>query len=549
MAFQLDVSFCFIDFRAAFDSVDREMMYKIMKHYGLPQKVVNAIRNSYEGFKCCVKAEGEKGQMLDVKTCVRQGDVWSPILFGLVINYVLANSVQGGIDFGRCVAALDFAADVALLGVSYSEVQENLHRIESLAEAVGLMINVGKTKHMGVKCEPGASVPIAQRNVEILTGNRKGRFGTLIEAENQSRLLIGREVLVGKKKNAGWFETLAGEKLRLKSSAEAELVTVSSENRSVVADLVSTANNRSSAVSDEDSCVCSGCKRRFDTARGCKVHEARFCKSKNSKRVEDSASKFVGLEKSLTCQKCTRKFATVKGRRIHESRYCGREKAGRSRIFSCNVHDRDGVEFENVEAFKYLGSFVSLQHGDLKEISAKLAEGRQRFASFQKLWKSKQLSIPLKCKIYRALVLSVVLYSSETWTMNKSTQRKLESFHTTCLRRILCLSYLERLTNEEVLARSRMSTLSAMIMIKHLKWFGHILRMNDDRLALRAFTWEPTEKYRYAKRAPGYQRKTWMDQLEEDCSRNNMSYIILRQKAKRKSKSRFNSFVGQHFLD
>ena len=135
----------------------------------------------------------------------------------------------------------------------------------------------------------GASVPIAQRNVEILTGNRKCRFGTLIKAENQSRLLIGREVLVGKKKNSGWFETLAGEKLRLNSSAEAELVTVSSEERSVVADLVSTANNRSSAVSEDESCVCSGCKRRFNTARGCKVHEARFCKSKNSKRVKDSA--------------------------------------------------------------------------------------------------------------------------------------------------------------------------------------------------------------------------------------------------------------------
>ena len=311
------------------------MMYKIMKHYGLPQEVVNVIRNSYEGFKCCVKSEGEKGQMFDVRTGVRQGDVWSPILFGLVINYVLANSIQGGIDIGRCV--VDFADDVALLGVSDSEVQANLHRIESLAEAVGLMINVGKTKNMGVKGEKtGASVPIAQRNVEVLTGNRKGRFGTLIEAGNQSRLLIGREGLVGKK-NAGWFETLAGEKLRLKRSAEAELVTVSSDERSVVADLVSTANNRSSAVSDDDSCVCLGCKRRFDTARGCKVHEARFCMSKNSMRVEDSAAKFVGLEKSLTCQKCTRKFATVKSRRIHESRYCGREKAGRSRIFSCNV--------------------------------------------------------------------------------------------------------------------------------------------------------------------------------------------------------------------
>ena len=185
MAFQLDVNFCLIDFRAAFDSLDHEMMYKIMKHYGLPQKVVNVICNSYEGFKCCVKAEGEKGQMFDVKTGVCQGDVWSHILFGLVINYVLANSVQGGIDIGRCVADLDFADDVALLGVSDSEVQANLHRIESSAEAVGLMINVGKTKKMGVKCEkPRASVPIARKNVEVLTGNHKGLFGTLIEAKN-----------------------------------------------------------------------------------------------------------------------------------------------------------------------------------------------------------------------------------------------------------------------------------------------------------------------------------------------------------------------------
>ena len=72
MAFQLDISFCFIDFRAAFDSVDREQMYQIMKHYGLPQKVINIIRNSYDGFKCRVKAEGEKGRLFHVRTGVRQ---------------------------------------------------------------------------------------------------------------------------------------------------------------------------------------------------------------------------------------------------------------------------------------------------------------------------------------------------------------------------------------------------------------------------------------------------------------------------------------------
>ena len=148
ITFQLDVSFCFIDFRAALDSFggprddvqDNETLRA-------PTKVVNIIRNSYEGFKCCVKAEGENGQMLDVKTGIRQGDVWSPIFFGLVINYVLANSVQGGIDIGRCVTDLDFS----LLGVCDSEVQANLQRVESLAEAVGLMINVGKTMNLGVK--------------------------------------------------------------------------------------------------------------------------------------------------------------------------------------------------------------------------------------------------------------------------------------------------------------------------------------------------------------------------------------------------------------
>ena len=194
MAFQLDVSFCFIDFRAAIDSVGREMMYNIMKHYGLQQKVVNVIRNSYEGFKCCVKAEGEKGQMFDVKTGVRQGDVWSPTLFGLVITYVLANSVQGGIDIGRCVADLDFADDVAFLGVSDSEVQANLHRIESSAEAVGLMINVGKTKNMGVKCKkPGTSVPIAQKTWKFLQETTKAVMGLSLRPEtNHDYSLAGR---------------------------------------------------------------------------------------------------------------------------------------------------------------------------------------------------------------------------------------------------------------------------------------------------------------------------------------------------------------------
>ena len=388
-------------------------MYQIMKHYGLPQKVINIIRNSYDGFKCRVKAEGEKGRLFDVRTGVRQGDVWSPILFGLVINYILANSVHGGLDIGRLVADLDFADDVALVGVSDSEVQENLHRIEALAEAAGLKINVAKTKNMGVKCDSPnvVAVPSIQQNVEILTGTHKGKLGLLAETSSQSRLTISTEVLLGTKKKAGWFETQDGRKLRLKSLAVAKPALVASQQQSAVADSESLENESRSVVADQESLRCQNCQRQFSTVTGRKVHQTRFCKAGLSKNVVDK-SKFEQLEASLTCDKCERKFKTVNGRKVHQSRYCGKPKAVAKRVFSCKVQDVLGNEFENIEAFKYLGSYVSLKHGDLKEVNCKLAEGRQRFANFQNLWKSKQLSVHLKCILYKALVLSALLYSS-----------------------------------------------------------------------------------------------------------------------------------------
>ena len=303
-----------------------------------------------------------------------------------------------------------------------------------------------------------------------------------------------------------------------------------------------------SAVADQESLRCQNCQRQFSTVTGRKVHQTRFCKAGLSKNVVDK-SKFEQLEASLTCDKCERKFKTVNGRKVHQSRYCGKPKAAATRVFSCKVQDVIGNEFENIEAFKYLGSYVSLKHGDLQEVNCKLAEGRQRFANFQNLWKSKQLSVHLKCNLYKALVLSAVLYSSETWTLSKLMERKLESFHCGCLRRILRVSYLEKVTNDEIMSRSRMPQLSTMIMLKRIKWYGHIQRMEPGRLARSAFDWDPPDQYAHARRAPGGQRKTWMSQIEGDCVRNKVSFTRLQEKAATGSKNAFNNFVVQHFTE
>ena len=159
------------------------------------------------------------------------------------------------------------------------------------------------------------------------------------------------------------------------------------------------------------------------------------------------------------------------------------------------------------------------------------------------------LSVHLKCNLYKALVLSAVLYSSETWTLSKLMERKLESFHCGCLRRILRVSYLEKATNDEIMSRSRMPQLSTMIMLKRIKWYGHIQRMEPGRLARSAFDWDPPDQYAHARRAPGGQRKTWMSQIEGDCVRNKVSFTRLQEKAATGSKNAFNNFVVQHFTE
>ena len=217
------------------------------------------------------------------------------------------------------MADLDFADDVALVGVSDSEVQENLHRIEALAEAAGLKINVAKTKNMGVKCDSPnvVAVPSIQQNVEILTGTHKGKLGLLAETSSQSRLTISTEVLLGTKKKAGWFETQDVRKLRLKSLAVAKPALVASQQQSAVADSESLENESRSVVADQESLRCQNCQRQFSTVTGRKVHQTRFCKAGLSKNVVDK-SKFEQLEASLTCDKCERKFKTVNGRKVHQ---------------------------------------------------------------------------------------------------------------------------------------------------------------------------------------------------------------------------------------
>ena len=119
----------FIDYENAFDSVDRDTLWKLLRHYGIPEQLVNLIRNSYEGMTCRVIHGGQLTRSFHVKTGVRQGCLLSPFLFLLAIDWIMKVTTtqrRNGIQWTMTsqLDDLDFADDIALLSHSQRQMQE-----------------------------------------------------------------------------------------------------------------------------------------------------------------------------------------------------------------------------------------------------------------------------------------------------------------------------------------------------------------------------------------------------------------------------------------
>lgn len=114
----------FIDYEKAFDSIDRNSLWKIMRHYGIPQKIVNLIEKMYKDTTCRVLYKGQLTDGFKINTGVRQGCLLSPFLFILAIDWIMkkgTESKRNGIQWTpwEQLDDLDFADDIALLSHSH----------------------------------------------------------------------------------------------------------------------------------------------------------------------------------------------------------------------------------------------------------------------------------------------------------------------------------------------------------------------------------------------------------------------------------------------
>ena len=83
----------FVNFEKAFDALDREAMWRILHHYGIPNKIINMRKVQYQGFTCQVLHGGTMTK--PIKTGVRQGCLLLPLLFLVVLDWVSMNAYEG----------------------------------------------------------------------------------------------------------------------------------------------------------------------------------------------------------------------------------------------------------------------------------------------------------------------------------------------------------------------------------------------------------------------------------------------------------------------
>ncbi|KAJ4450732.1 hypothetical protein ANN_02162 [Periplaneta americana] len=152
------------------------------------------------------------------------------------------------------------------------------------------------------------------------------------------------------------------------------------------------------------------------------------------------------------------------------------------------------LSFEEVEKFKYLGATVTNINDTREEIKHRINMGNACYYSVEKLLSSSLLSKNLKVRIYKTVILPVILYGCETWTLTLREEQRLRVFENKVLRKIFGAKRDEvtgewrKLHNAELHALYTSPDIIRNIKSRRLRWAGHVACMGESRNAYRVIT-------------------------------------------------------------
>ena len=194
--FQKNIYFSFTDYAKAFDCVDHNKLWTILKEMGIPEHLTWLLRNLYAGQEETVRTGHGTKEWFQLGKGVCQGCILSPCLVNLYAQYIMRNAgleeAQDGIKIaGRNTNNLRYADDTTLLA-EREELKNLLMKVKEEREKVGLKLNIHKTKIM-------ASGPITSWQIDGETVSDFIFGGSKITANGDCSHEIKRCLLLGRK--------------------------------------------------------------------------------------------------------------------------------------------------------------------------------------------------------------------------------------------------------------------------------------------------------------------------------------------------------------
>ena len=138
--------------------------------------------------------------------------------------------------------------------------------------------------------------------------------------------------------------------------------------------------------------------------------------------------------------------------------------------------ETDGVTVEAVSDFIFGGSRIT-EDGDCShEIKKLLLLGRKVMNNLDSILKRKDITLPTKVRLIKAMVFPVVMYGCESWTLRKAEHRKIDAFELWCWRRLLRVPWTARRSNQSILTEiSPGCSLKGLMLKLKLQYFGHLM--------------------------------------------------------------------------
>lgn len=179
-------------------------------------------------------------------------------------------------------------------------------------------------------------------------------------------------------------------------------------------------------------------------------------------------------------------------------RVCARRKlrinVSKSKVIRCarvvedgrmNV-ELNGEVLEEVESFRYLGSHVSVDGRIDVEVKHRTNEVCKVLGGMNQVFRNRALGMNAKKRLYEGVVVPTALYGAETWNMGVAERKRLNVVEMKCLRSMCGVTRYDRVRNEEVRRRTGVvQELSVRAEKKVLNWFGHMERMDEERMVKR----------------------------------------------------------------